>query len=285
MADTQGATGSAESAKQLGSGAGAGPSRSESDREALLRLLALGTARTRHDYLTLACLSDALTRRPSADRPEWTESDTAELNALLTEYTSLRQESMNTINNRVQILVLGLAAIGALAGVSVTSDRLPASPVLLAAVFSGAIPVVCVFVFMVWLSEAIRCHRIGYHIASAVEARINAKLERLVVTWEAALWTGILKRDEMWGPSMVALALVGLVGAAAPWCGVFLTGTSIGFHGRLLWEVWFPYAFFLLAGLYGWWHLPQLKNIPVITSSMHAGGPQPAQAGQRGSAV
>jgi hypothetical protein len=54
--------------------------------------LALGKTRTRDDYLALAHLSDAVARRPSADPPDWTDSDTAELNALLAEYASLRQE-------------------------------------------------------------------------------------------------------------------------------------------------------------------------------------------------
>ena len=189
-------------------------------RETLLRLLTLGRARTRDDYLILGRLSEALRNRPGFEGANWSESDTAELNALLTEYGSLRQESLNTINNRVQILVLGLAAIGAVAGVAATSEHILGNRTMIWAIFSAAIPFVCIFVFLVWLSEAIRNHRVGYHLAAEVEARINAKLERLVVTWEASLWTGLHKRDEMWGPSMAALGLVFLVGAAAPWCGL-----------------------------------------------------------------
>lgn len=89
---------------------------------------------------------------------------------------------MNTINNRTQILVLGLAAMAALAGASLTSERLMANRLAIIGVFSAAIPLVCVFVFLVWMGEAIRSHRVGYYLASAVEARINAKLGRLVVT-------------------------------------------------------------------------------------------------------
>ena len=142
---------------------------------------------------------------------------------------------MNTINNRTQILVLGFAAIAALAG-GLTSERFTSNRLLVAAVFSGAIPLVCVFVFWVWLSEAVRSHRVGYYLASGVEARINAKLGRLVVAWEAGLWTRILPRDEVWGPSMMALALVGVLAAAAPWFGVFVTNTPIGLRGQPLYE-------------------------------------------------
>jgi hypothetical protein len=239
------------------------PEMAEAKHEALLEVLALSRERTDADYRRLATLSALL---PVRGEKGWTDFDTAEMSALLAEYGSLRQESMNTINNRVQILVLGFAAIAAFAGAAVTSDRLSKDPFLVIAVFSGVIPLVCVFVFMVWLSEAIRSHRVGYHIASDVEARINAKLGRLAVTWETALWTGILKRDEKWGPSMMALAIVGALGALAPWCGVYVTNTGVDLHGRLLWEVLAPYAVFGLTGLYGWYYLPRLKNVPVIRS-------------------
>ncbi len=240
-------------------------------RNELLNLLSLSTARTRDDYQRLAFLSASLTLEELAAAKEWKDNDTAEVNALLAEYGTLRQETMNTINNRTQILMLGLAAIAALAGGTLTSDRLTSSKLLVAAVFSGAIPLVCVFVLLVWMSEAIRCHRVSYYLASAVEARINAKLGRLTVTWEAALWT-VLPRDELWGPSMMALALVGVFAAAAPWLGVLVTGTPIALQGRPLYEVFVPYAFYGLTVLYSLRYMPRLKNIPIVRSEMHSRG-------------
>ena len=47
---------------------------------------------------------------------QWDNKDSAELGALIAQYESLRKESLNSINNRVQILLLGLAAIGAIVG-------------------------------------------------------------------------------------------------------------------------------------------------------------------------
>lgn len=75
-------------------------------RDELLRLLSLSTARTPENYQTLARLSTSLSTSWTAGR-KWTESDTAEVRALLAEYTGLRQESTNTINNRIQIPDLG----------------------------------------------------------------------------------------------------------------------------------------------------------------------------------
>ena len=76
------------------------------------------------------------------------------------------------------------------------------------------------FIFLVWLSEAVRAHRVGYYIASAVEVRINAKLGKLVITWEAALWTGFIPRDELFGPSMMSLRIIGLFAVLSPWLGI-----------------------------------------------------------------
>jgi hypothetical protein len=238
-------------------------------------LLSLSRVRTREDYITLAQLSAKLGASEKAMNKQWGDEDTAELQALLAEYTSLRQESMNTINNRTQILVLGLAAIAAIAGASISSSSLTSNSILRIGVFSGAIPLVCVFVFFVWMSEAVRSHRVGQFLASAVEAAINAKLGRLVMSWEAGLWTGLLPRDEWWGPSMMALAVVGILAATAPWVGVLLAGTSVGLHGRPLYEVWCPYAFYSLIVLYTLKHMSRLKNISTVASAMHVGSHEP----------
>jgi len=85
----------------------------------LSQLLSLSTPRGRGEYERLAALSAA--SKGTGLREGWGPGDSAELDALLAEYATLRQETMNTINNRTQILILGLAAIAALAGGSLTS--------------------------------------------------------------------------------------------------------------------------------------------------------------------
>ncbi len=247
------------------------------EREALQRLLSLSHPRSPHDYGTLSRLSLNLVEHERETGKQWDDQDTAELTALLAEYESLRQESMNTINNRTQILILGLAAMAALAGGSMTIDGLAQNRILVTAVFSAAIPLVCVFVLLVWLSEAMRSHRVGYFLASAVEARINAKLGRLALTWEGALWAGFLPRDELFGPSMMSLAVVGVFAAASPIFGLLLAGTPIVLQGDPLWELWAPYVFLLLVALYAHRQMPRLRNVSTLVSPMH--GPPDARQG------
>jgi hypothetical protein len=234
-----------------------------SDSHRLHHLLRPSTARTASDYAELTRLSANYRAPDTCVEGSWEEEDTAELTALIAEYDSLRQESMNTINNRTQILLLEVAAIGAL-----TIDNLPDKPVLVYTIFSGAIPLTCVFVFMVWLSEAIRSHRAGYFLAACTEAKINAKLGRLVISWEATLWTGKLPRDELFGPSMMALGVVGLLALAAPLFGLFLTRVDIGWTGRPLLQLWIPYVTLAAAGLYTLTKMKRLKNIPTLASPM-----------------
>ena len=138
------------------------------NRVALRGLLSLSRTRTQADYLELARLSSLL----DGD----VDDRTSELQAALVEYESLRQESMNTINNRTQILMFGLAGMAALAGTALTIDNLGANKLLVYFIFSGAIPIAAAFVLIVWVSEAVRDHRVGNHLAAETEARINALL-------------------------------------------------------------------------------------------------------------
>lgn len=229
----------------------------------LRQLLSLSRPRQRRHYKAMARLSDDL-RRDRANRE--TDTEDAEFVALLAEYDSLRQESMNTVNNRVQVLILGAAAIAALVGGALTIDKPEERKLLLWALFSLVVPLTCVFVLLVWVSEAVRAHRVGSFLAGDVEARINAKLGRLVLSWEAALWTGAVPRDERWGPSMMALGAIGVVGLAAPVLGIVLTGTR--------WTpIWWPivlmlpgYGLLIFAAAYVRSLMPRLRNTGAVVS-------------------
>jgi hypothetical protein len=248
----------------------------------LSELLALKRARNAGEYRKMALLSAA------GDGPhegDLSTADQAELRALLAEYVTLRQESMNTINNRIQIMVFGLAAAGALATGALAIPALRGSPIVVVGVFSYAIPLVYIYIVLTWLSEAIRAARVGYYIASSSEARINAKLGRLVLTWEAALWTGLLPRDELGGPSMLALGTLGVVSALSPLLGLTVNGTDVSLTGRpLVLELWIPFAILLAFVWYCKRLLPRLRNNLVISSALHlsaepggAGAAQPSQ--------
>jgi len=189
------------------------------------------------------------------------------MDALLKQDESLRQESMHSTNNRMQTMVFGIAAIGALVGGSMTiSDPAESKPVIYA-IFSGAIPCVCVYLLLVWVSEAVRAHRVGYFLAADAEARINLKLRRLVLTWEASLWIGRLRRDELFGPSMMAVAMIGLLAVLAPLFGLIFTRTPFRPIGLPLLVLGVPYAVLLAAALYVFiFQMSRLRNHPVIRS-------------------
>ena len=221
-------------------------------------------SRERSEYFRIAQLSARLPR--GARETDWDERDSAELTALLAQYESLRTESMNTVNNRTQILMLGLAAIITMAAGALALAGGARTSLLHLAAFCYGIPLVCSFVLLVWLSEAVRSHRAGYFLASSVEARINALLGRLVMNWETSLWVGLMPRDEKWGPSMMALALVGLIALFAPLVGVILAGWSIRWNGGPLQHVWIPYAFLLTTAAYVASRMGSLVNIPQVRS-------------------
>ena len=73
---------------------------------------------------------------------QWGNKDSAELGVLVAQYESLRKESLNSINNRVKILLLGLAAIGAIVGGTLTIDHPVEKKFLIYVIFSGVIPLV-----------------------------------------------------------------------------------------------------------------------------------------------
>lgn len=195
----------------------------EQELTELRRLLSLSRHRRREDYKRMAQLTEraiagdsAVGETPREDR-EW--------EALLLQYQTLREESLNSTNNRIQVLMLGAAAMAALLGGALTIERPQDAKLLIYALFSVSVPLIWIFVLLVWMSEAVRAHRVGFFLAGDVEARINARVGGLTLSWEAALWTGALPRDEGFGPSAVAFGVLLLLAVVAPICGIWLSGT------------------------------------------------------------
>lgn len=226
-------------------------------------LLSLSRERTIHDYQLMAKLTDDLS--VEAQREDgWTQMMASELQALLAEYNTLRQESLETIKNRIQILTLGIGAIGAQIVGALSIAEPAKNKLLVLSLFSFAIPVTGVYILLLWVSEAVRSHRIGYYLASECEARINRLFGRLVMSWEASLWTGLLPRDELGGPSMVALAMIGLISGLSPVIGLCLVRPAMSLS--LLIALIFPYIVLLSGALYTVHLMPRLRNIPIISS-------------------
>lgn len=234
------------------------------DEAELAKLLSLFCRRTRDDYIRIAKISALLEEKNS--QRKWDDKDSAELSALIAQYESLREESLQTINNRTQILLLGITAIAALIGGSLTIQNPQTSKTIIYAIFSGAIPLISIFILLVWSGEAMRAHRVGYFLAADMEARINQKLGRFAMNWESALWSGLMPRDEMFGPSMMSFVVIGVLALASPWFGILLGGTQNVSKLLLFLAVFVPYLFLTLTALYLAGNLKRLRNNPVASS-------------------
>lgn len=232
-------------------------------RKQLRGLLRLSRARNIHDYRQLAKLTDDLyiaTRHEDG----WSPKMDAELKVLLAEYNTLRQESLETIKNRIQILTVGIGAIGAQIVGALSIGDPSKNKLLVVSLFSFAIPVTGAYILSLWVSEAVRSHRVGYYLASECEARINRLFGSLILSWEASLWTGIFPRDELGGPSMIALWIIGLMSGLSPLIGLYLARPALSL-GSVAASV-FPYFVLIFAALYTYRLMPRLRNIPIIRS-------------------
>lgn len=188
------------------------------------------------------------------------------VSALLALYESLRQESLNTINNRVLLFIGGLTAIMAAGGAAFALDE--GQNILIEIVFSYIIPIFSSVVLIVWLSEAVRCHRASYFIASDIEPQLNDIFGEKVISWEAAIWSGRLPRDELLGPSNLVLAIFGLIALASPPLGIIIKNESIEVNA--LWVIT-PYIGLSFVAAYTAGYLPQLLNTTTIISVWHGG--------------
>lgn len=107
------------------------------------------------------------------------------LTALLAEYSSLRQESLAAIQNRITIFSFTFGGL-AIAGAALTQTsqilvRLAATLVAVPLLAKGGV--------LVWMGEYMRSRRAGAHICM-IEAAINRHYSRYVLTWESSLKSG-----------------------------------------------------------------------------------------------
>ena len=124
---------------------------------------------------------------------------------------------------------------------------------------------ICVFVLINWLGEACRCQRVSYFLAAEVEPKINDLLEYEAMNWEISLNGGKLRRDEIFGPSMVALLIVGLLGGITPVLAVNLIQQSkVLDSGVILKWLTFPYCILSISAAYAAGSINKIKNISQI---------------------
>jgi len=138
-----------------------------------------------------------------------------EVDALFKEYDTLRQESLDSMQNRTQIVAFGLGTLAVLAGAVLSRDAV--SSQLIIAVFCIGLPVIGALALYIWLGEVERMMRAGKHIQQ-LELRINGIFNTTVLTWETRLRsTGSLQMKYSYA---VVIALFAGSALFAPWVGL-----------------------------------------------------------------
>jgi beta-phosphoglucomutase-like phosphatase (HAD superfamily) len=141
----------------------------------------------------------------------------AQLDALLAEYASLRQESMNAIANRITIMNFTFGALAiVLAGLLATRV-----PTLLAGITALLfVPQVAKAALLIWLGEYNRSQRAGRRIQD-LESWINVVVGAEALGWETELANKRTGRGHMSYPYWATVSLV---------IGAGYAGTMIGFY-------------------------------------------------------
>lgn len=104
-----------------------------------------------------------------------------------------------------------------------------------------------------------RMRRASDFIAGDIEAKINKKFGKLVLTYEQCLKTEILPRDKFFGPSAIIMFLLIMNSIVSPIIGVLLSGRDfIVFSASPIWIPLIPWFFILLIILF---FLVQRKRI------------------------
>ena len=103
----------------------------------------------------------------------------------LAEYNTLREESLRTLNNRIQIVSFGLATLGLLfAGILSSKTQ---NDHLIGVTFGVVIPIISTLVYYFWFGEFERMVRVGRKL-QRVETAINSTFEgKPILTWETEL--------------------------------------------------------------------------------------------------
>ena len=223
--------------------------------------------KTSDDFARIFTLSQELSSA-DVERSNRAKIEDAEfLQVVLKEYESLRSECMYSANNRVQVLMLGVAAVGAVIGGTLAIEDPKGRPLLIIFMFSILVPLIVSFITLVWISEAVRAHRAGSHIAREIESRVNQRLNRLALSWETSLWLERYPRDARGGPSMMALGILNFISLASP-CMPIAIATGVRFQVEH-YAVNFLVPYFVILpclGVYCWRLRHRLDNDNVISS-------------------
>jgi hypothetical protein len=168
---------------------------------------------------------------------------------IVKEYESIRNESLNTITNRFQILSFGLAGLGAFAAGIFAGGKPAENPALALLAFNITIPLISTLILYIWLGEVNRMNRAGSYLAG-LEKKINDLAGESVLGWENRL------RDEetkMKYPYNVVIALFMLFIFMFPVLG--LVASEVNFQQK--WQS-------IIGQNWGWVVVPWIIGIVIF---------------------
>jgi hypothetical protein len=169
----------------------------------------------------------------ATDGPQIADAErSSRVTIALAEYNSLRQESLQAIGNRLQVLNFTFAALSVVVA-AVLAGKVP--PLAAAAVTIAFVPSVAKAALLVWLGEYSRSQRAGRWIAE-LETRINADIGSSVLGWESRLLT---RSAHMGFPYLAVVGLLLGTGYASYVLGAHFLTTYFGaHHDHLGWGLW-----------------------------------------------
>ena len=126
------------------------------------------------------------------------------IDAMLEEYKTLRTESLNSINNRITILLSSFTSLSIITSATVIA-RLPS--LIVGVVLAIAVPTLAKTLAMVWLAEYRRSQRAGAALV-ALERRINEGIGRMSLTWESNLRSRRMKISLPYTSTVVILLTI-----------------------------------------------------------------------------
>jgi len=148
---------------------------------------------------------------------------------MLKEYETLRQESMNAMNNGNRILSFGLAAISAIFTSSIFAYTTGKYSLIPSLAFILVIPAISIFILFMWLGEYERMQRAGKFLVK-LELKINKEASKELLTWETHLRKS---QSHMKYPyNATVLLLIGISGIS-----LVLGLVAMGFSATLMWSV------------------------------------------------
>jgi tellurite resistance protein TehA-like permease len=168
----------------------------------------------------------------------------------LAEYGSLRQESLQAITNRLQVLSFTFAALSVIIAATLTG-KIPALAAALVTII--VVPSLAKAALLVWLGEYSRSQRAGRWIAE-LELRINNDVGgKPVLGWESKLLT---RSAHMGFPYLAVVALLLGLGYAGYGLGTYFFTRYLGYHKvHPSWYVWAGGAALIVIaeGCFLWW--------------------------------